>query len=150
MDENTCQPYVEDDIRLCTMRYFKKEDKFGVYWRYHTALKFHYLILWGGQRMKSKLAGIKTFDRIIELNGINVEQDTIDQLKRKVAVKCKALQPISLLLTNPSTYEYYKQHGSTINSHLLTVKRMKPILQEEGTMKLSLEIGRLIFVFLLV
>ena len=147
MDENTYQLYVEDDIRLCTMRHFKREDKFGLRWRYHTGLKFHYLTLWGNQRMKSKLAGIKSFDRIIELNGINVEQDTIDQLVRKVSVMCKALQPISLLLTNPSTYEYYKQHGITIDSNLLTVKRMKPILQEEGTMNSSLEIVRLIFVF---
>ena len=148
MDDNTFQPYVEDDIRLCTMRHFNREDKFGVHWRYHAGLKFHYITLWGDQRMKSKLAGIKPFDRIIELDGINVEQDTIDQFGRKVSAKCKALQPISLLLTNPSTYEYYKQHGITIDSNLLTVKRMKPILRAEGTMNLSLEIVRLIFVFL--
>ncbi|XP_058249289.1 Na(+)/H(+) exchange regulatory cofactor NHE-RF3 [Hemibagrus wyckioides] len=74
-------------------------------------------------------AGVKTDDRVVEINGENVERATHDQ----TVVKVKAAgNSVMLLLVDDDTDKYYKNKGITLGTGLATTKYLplKPRIAE--------------------
>jgi C-terminal processing protease CtpA/Prc len=125
IDENTPLTYTIDDIRLCTIQRVIPGEVLGICLHYHRHERFHYIKL--SADYESTLAfraGIKSFDRIIEYNGINIEGDSADNLKKKIDDSNN--QIIQLLICSPATYAHYKTNKKHLHSNLDTVKRLKP------------------------
>ncbi|CAF5064838.1 unnamed protein product, partial [Rotaria sp. Silwood1] len=77
IDENIDLIYEKDDIRLCTIQRAVPQQKLGFCVYYHRKEHFHYIEFYNNWELSlAYQAGIKNFDRIIELNGINIEKDT--------------------------------------------------------------------------
>jgi C-terminal processing protease CtpA/Prc len=70
-------------------------------------------------------AGVKSFDRVIEYNGINIEDDSAENLKKKI--EDVGDQLFQLLVCSPATYAHYKKNNKHLHSNLDTVRRLKPI-----------------------
>ncbi|CAF1173679.1 unnamed protein product [Rotaria sordida] len=107
------------------------EQKLGVILRYHNQHRFYYLT-WSTDSQSSLAyrAGIQNFDRVIELNGINVENDTDEQIDQRFDVRRDF--PVEILVCNPSTYQHYKSNNKTLHRHLPTVQRLKPVYDTSG------------------
>jgi hypothetical protein len=69
------------------------------------------------------LAGIKDNDRLIEINGQNIEDLDHGQVKQRFnSIKYPTL--VQLLVTDVITYDYYKHQDKVIHHNLPTVKSM--------------------------
>jgi C-terminal processing protease CtpA/Prc len=73
----------------------------------------------------ARRAGIKEYDRIITLNGVNIEKDTFDQFRKRF--KSERYLPVQMLVCSPATYAHYKDNNKPIHSDLSTVQRLKPV-----------------------
>ncbi len=127
VDKNICLIYEQDDIRLCTMQRAIFQQLLGVrFYHYDGPEKFHYI-----EPIKDlplSLAcrgGIKNYDRIITLNGVNIEKDTFDQFMERF--KSERHLPVQMLVCSPATYAHYKDNNKSIHSDLPTVQRLKPV-----------------------
>ncbi|CAF3773286.1 unnamed protein product [Rotaria sordida] len=112
------------------------EQKLGVILRYHNQHRFYYLT-WSTDSQSSLAyrAGIQNFDRVIELNGINVENDTDEQIDQRFDVRRDF--PVEILVCNPSTYQHYKSNNKTLHRHLPTVQRLKPVYDTSANETMS-------------
>jgi len=82
VDESSSLIYEKDGIRLCTMQCAIPEQKLGFHFRYHRQERFHYIKLTEDlQSSLARRAGIKTYDRIITFNDVNIENDTYNQIR---------------------------------------------------------------------
>jgi hypothetical protein len=125
-DENTKFEYENDDIRICTIQRIIPSQLIGIYRYYNKQGRFHYIKLFDD--FKTSLAyraGIQNYDRLICLNGINIENETLDQITKYF--KSQLNNPIQLLVCSPSTYQYYKSNNIIIHSNLPTVQHLKPV-----------------------
>jgi C-terminal processing protease CtpA/Prc len=98
----------------------------GIYRYYNKQGHFHYIKLFDDY--KSTLAyraGLRNYDRLICLNGINIEHDTLDQITKRY--KSQLNLPVQMLVCSPSTYQYYKSNNIIIHSDLPTVQHLKPV-----------------------
>ncbi|CAF2681507.1 unnamed protein product [Rotaria sp. Silwood2] len=126
MDENTSSIYEKDDIRLCTIQRAIPEQKLGFSLCYHRKERFHYLKFYGDWKLSlAYRSGIKNFDRIISLNGVNIEKDTQGELGRRFDIDQHL--PVQMLVCSPATYVHYRSTGKLLHSDLLTVQYLKPI-----------------------
>lgn len=124
-------PYVADDIRLCTMQRASSEEKLGVVLNFHFHERFHFLkLLDDFQLTLAFRAGVKSFDRVIEYNGTNVEADSPEEFARRFDIDRD--QPIKLLVCSPATYHYYKQNKKQLHSGLPTVRHLEPVQNVTG------------------
>jgi C-terminal processing protease CtpA/Prc len=134
IDKSTPLTYNTDDIRLCTMQKIIPEVVLGIFPFYHRHEGFHYVKL--SDDYQSTLAfhaGIKSFDRVIECNGINIENDSAENF-RKIIDNTRN-QLLQLLVCNPSTYTHYKKNNKRIHSSLETVKFQRPVQDTTGMQK---------------
>ncbi|CAF3753260.1 unnamed protein product [Rotaria sordida] len=126
IDENISLIYEKDDIRLCTMQRAIPEQKLGFFLCYYRKQHFYYIKFYDDSESSlGYRAGIKNFDRIIALNGVNIEQDTIDQLLRRFNVDRHL--PVQMLVCSPATYAYYRSNEKLLHSDLSTVQHLKPV-----------------------
>jgi hypothetical protein len=126
IDEKTSRLYITDDIRLCIIQRAIPEQRLGIIPHYHRHERFHYVKL--SDDYKSTLAfhaGIKSFDRVIEYNGINIEDDSAENFKKRIDDIGDQL--FQLLVCSPATYAHYKKSNRHLHSHLSTVKRLQPV-----------------------
>jgi hypothetical protein len=126
VDANTSLIYEQDDIRLCTMQRAIPQQKLGVSCDYHRQERFHYVKL--TEDLQSTLAiraGIKSYDRVISLNGVNIEHDTYDQLMERFDTD--RYLPVQMLVCSPATYAHYKANNKPLLSDLPTVQQLKPV-----------------------
>lgn len=128
IDETTPLTYTTDDIRLCTIQ---STMSLATFLYYHRHERFHYIKLSDDlQSRPISRIGIKSFDRIIEFNGINIESDTVDVLKKKINNPSDA--SFQLLVCSPATYAHYKSHKKHLHSDLPTVQQLEPIQDKGG------------------
>ena len=71
----------------------------------------------------AQLAGIKTDDRLIEINGQNIQNLDHDSVTQRIRA-VKYPEPLELLVADVPTYEYYKQNRKLINRGLNNVRIM--------------------------
>ena len=122
VDENTPLTYTTDDIRLCTI---PSTISLSAFLYYHRHERFHYIKLSSDtQSTLISRTGIKSFDRIIEFNGVNIESNTSDTLKNKI--NNPGDLPFELLVCNPATYAHFKSRKNNLHHDLATVQRVKP------------------------
>jgi C-terminal processing protease CtpA/Prc len=127
VDENISLIYEQDDIRVCTMQRSTPEQLLGVYFYCNDRQEcLHYIkLIENLQASLARRAGIKNYDRIISLNGVNIENDTSDQFLERFDTQLHL--PVQMLVCSPATYAHYKDNNKSINSDLSTVQRLKPI-----------------------
>ncbi len=86
------------------------------------------------------LAGVKTEDHLIEVNGENIENIGDEQVKQRIRA-IKYPQPLQILVADTATYNHYKQQNKMIHSRLPTVKKLpekviarseSPVRQRQG------------------
>lgn len=126
VDENVNLTYEKDDIRLCTMQRAIPQQLIGIGRYYHRQEQFHYIKL--SEKFPSSLAhqaGLKSYDRIISLNGINIENDTMGKLSERFNTQLHL--PVQMLVCNPATYAHYKANKKLLHTDLPTVQRLKPV-----------------------
>jgi len=102
------------------------QQKLGFYRYYHRQHRYHFIKL--TEELESSLArraGIKTYDRIISLNGVNIEDGTLDQLGKRF--ESERHLPVQMLVCSPATYEHYKANNQRLHSDLPTVQHLKPV-----------------------
>lgn len=73
----------------------------------------------------AEVAGIKTDDRLIEINGQNIQTFDHDQVTQRIRA-VKYPEPLQMLVADVPTYEYYKQQQKLIHRGLPNVKIMPP------------------------
>lgn len=118
---------MQDDIRFCTMQRSTPDQLLGIYRCYHRQEKFHYITL--DEDFQSTLAhraGVKTYDRLIELNGVNIEEETVEQLTQRF--KSQVHLSAQMLVCSPATYAHYRSIKKRIHSDLPTVKYLTPVI----------------------
>ena len=126
VDENTSLKYQDDDIRLCTIKRSTANLPVGISLHYHRHERFHYLKLVDDDSSAlTKRAGLKSFDRIIEYNNINVEDYSIEELKRKIEDKINL--HFQVLVCSPATYKHYKRNHKKIHYQMSTVRRRRSV-----------------------
>ncbi|CAF1352322.1 unnamed protein product [Rotaria sp. Silwood1] len=126
IDENIDLIYEKDDIRLCTIQRAVPQQKLGFCVYYHRKEHFHYIEFYNNWELSlAYQAGIKNFDRIIELNGINIEKDTPYELRNRFNIDQNL--PVHMLVCSPATYIHYKSTGKLLHSHLRTVHHLRPV-----------------------
>jgi len=125
-DESISLTYENDDIRLCTMQRAIPQQLLGFSLRYHSKQRIHYIkIIEEFQWSLAHRAGIKNYDRIISLNGINILNDTLNQLSERFDTERHL--PVQMLVCSPATYEHYKANNQLLHSDLPTVQHLKPV-----------------------
>ncbi|CAF1365576.1 unnamed protein product, partial [Rotaria sordida] len=73
----------------------------------------------------ARRAGLKSYDRIIFLNGVNIENDSQTQFNHRFDIDRHL--PVEMLVCNPATYEHYKANQKIFHFDLPTIQRLKPI-----------------------
>ncbi|CAF4843076.1 unnamed protein product [Rotaria sp. Silwood1] len=126
VDESINLTYTNDDIRLCTMQRAIPKQILGFFRHYFSQQPFHYIKLM--EDLPSSLArraGLKNYDRVIFLNGINIENDTYDQLWYRFDTERHL--PVQMFVCSPATYEYYKTNKKAFHFDLPTIQCLKPV-----------------------
>ena len=126
IDENVSLLHENDDIRLCTMQRAVPEQMLGVYFIYSASQRFIFIELSDkSQSSLARRAGINSYDRIISLNGVNVENNTLKQFMNRF--ESERHLPVQMLVCSPATYEHYKVNKKHLHSNLPTIQRLKPV-----------------------
>ncbi|CAF4419276.1 unnamed protein product, partial [Rotaria sp. Silwood2] len=126
VDENINLTYTDDDIRLCTMQRAVPQQRIGVYFHYFAPQRFHYIKLTeDAPSSLARRAGLKNYDRIIFLNGVNIENDNYDQFYYRFDTERHL--PVQMLVCSPATYEHYKTNKKLFHNDLTTIQRLKPV-----------------------
>lgn len=102
------------------------EQLLGIGRYHHRQEQFHYIKL--SEKFQSSLAyraGLKNYDRIISLNGINIENDTTEKLSERFNTQLHL--PVQILVCSPATYIHYKANRKLLHIDLPTVQRLKPV-----------------------
>lgn len=132
IDENTNLTYEHDDIRLCTIQRLTSDQRLGTVMLQNRNYQFYFIQLCSNQYTDLlNRSGLKNFDRIISINGVNIEQKTLLELIR--FVRQQQHLPVQLLVCSPSTYEHYKLNHSPLHEHLPTVQRCKPVFYTKSS-----------------
>ncbi|CAF3987237.1 unnamed protein product [Rotaria sordida] len=119
-------PLRNEDIRLCTIYRADPTDTFGIELNYHRREQFYSLSIIPGrdnERSNAELAGVKTEDRLIEINGQNIQNLIHEQVTSRIRA-IKHPDPLEVLVADVPTFEYYKQQQKLIHRGLPNVKIM--------------------------
>ncbi|CAM4979087.1 unnamed protein product [Rotaria socialis] len=126
VDESVNLTYTNDDIRLCTIQRTIPQQTIGVVFHYFAPQRFHYITLTEDSPPSlTRRAGIKSFDRIIFLNGVNIENDTCDDMLFRFDTARHL--PIQMLVCSPATYEHYKTNKKQFHLDLPSIQHVKPV-----------------------
>lgn len=68
------------------------------------------------------VAGVRTGDHLIEINGENIENISDEQVKQRIRV-VQYPQPLQLLVCDQATYDRYKSQGKIIHSGLPNIDK---------------------------
>ncbi|CAF2838219.1 unnamed protein product [Rotaria sp. Silwood2] len=102
------------------------QQKMGLNSFYFASKRFHYITLTEDWPLSLALrAGIKSYDRIIFFNGVNIENDTFDQFIHRIDIERHL--PVQMLVCSPATYEHYKANKKPFHCDLPTIQRLKPV-----------------------
>ncbi|CAF5045256.1 unnamed protein product [Rotaria sp. Silwood1] len=102
------------------------QQKIGVSLPYFAQKRFHYVKLTADLPSSlARRAGLKNYDRIIFLNGINIENDTYDQFDLRFETARHL--PVQMLVCSPATYEYYKTNKKQFHIDLPTIQHLTPV-----------------------
>jgi hypothetical protein len=113
------------------MQRLTSDQLIGIYRRFNKQNQFHYIELFEDhQTTLAYRAGIKNFDRFICLNGVNIEQETVEQITKRF--KDELDLPVQILVCSPATYHHYKSNNMIIHSHLPTVQHLKPVFDRSS------------------
>jgi hypothetical protein len=130
LDETITLIYTADDIRLCTMQQSSTLQSVGVIISYHKHEKFNYVKpIDNFQNTLAFRAGIRLYDRVIEVDGTNIENDVDGKMIKQITNQTQLIQ---LLLCSPATYEHYRTENKQLHSNLETVKLMRPVRNNES------------------
>ena len=132
--------YDGDDIRLCMMQRATPEQLMGIRFCYSRRHRLHYIRLTdASQSSLAYRAGIRNYDRIITINGINVEHETRAGLEQ--CYDRRRDLAVEILVCSPATYAHYKSNGMHLYCDLSSVQRLKPVInaagQDEGVAQLA-------------
>ncbi|CAF3177363.1 unnamed protein product [Rotaria sp. Silwood2] len=119
-------PLKNEDIRLCSIYRADASDTFGIELNYHRREQFHSLSIVSGRNNEpsnAELAGIKTDDRLIEINGQNIQNLSHEQITQRIRA-VKHPDPLEVLVADVPTFVYYKQQQKLIHRNLPNVKIM--------------------------
>ncbi|CAF1323219.1 unnamed protein product [Rotaria sp. Silwood1] len=98
----------------------------GVYFLYFAPQRFHYIEL--AEDSPSSLARraeLKNYDRVIFLNGVNIENDTHAMFYYRFDTARHL--PVQMLVCSPATYEHYKTNKKQFHLDLPTIQHLKPV-----------------------
>jgi hypothetical protein len=70
-------------------------------------------------------AGIKSDDRLIEINGQNIQNFDHDQVTQRIRA-VQYPEPLQMLVADVATYDHYKREQKLIHRSLPTVRVMPP------------------------
>ena len=130
VDEKSLAIYTTDDIRLCTITQNALDQPLGFDRFYHRHERFHYIKLTDNYQVTlAYRAGLKSFDRLIEINEVNVQNDTVEQLNKRFNERTTLT--LRLLVCDPTTYEHHQKKKKIIRHQLPTVKRLDPVSDGE-------------------
>ncbi|CAF1164166.1 unnamed protein product [Rotaria sordida] len=113
-----------DDIRLCTITRADETDKWGFQLTNDKDGHYHLLKILpndDNRQSNAELAGVKSEDHLIEINGENVEKMNHAEVKQLVR-DIKHPQKLKVLVADAETFNYYKQQNKLIHNKLLSVK----------------------------
>ncbi|UJR14446.1 hypothetical protein I4U23_001443 [Adineta vaga] len=119
---------LQEDIRLCTILRTNSRDPPGFVIDYNQKERSHVLnIVPSCQNRLSdaELAGIKPNDRLIEINGKNIENLTNEEIKQRIHA-IKYPNSLQLLVVDVPTYHYYQQQNKRIYRKLSNVCILPP------------------------
>ena len=120
IDSNISLTYVNDDIRLCTIQRTVSGQSTGLFSHYHRHECFHYITLNADdQSSVAYRAGLRSFDRVIECNGIQIEAEPADHLQQ--TLDRTGTRPLQMLVCSPATYLHYKQNNKRLHGDLASV-----------------------------
>ncbi|CAF3806983.1 unnamed protein product [Rotaria sp. Silwood1] len=126
LDESINLAYTNDDIRLCIMQRAIPQQKIGVSLLYFAPKQFHYVKLTADLPSSlARRAGLKNYDRIIFLNGLNIENDTHNKFYSRFDTTRHL--PIQMLVCSPATYTYYKTNKKQFHINLPTIQHLTPV-----------------------
>ncbi|CAF4357969.1 unnamed protein product [Rotaria sp. Silwood2] len=128
-----------DDIRLCTITRSNEQDKWGFSFNYND--DGHYCsinILSGPNNRQSNaaLAGIKSEDRLIEINGENIQNLTYTELKQRIN-DIRYPQSLQMLVADAETFNNYKEKNKPIHSKLQSVKYLSKNKTDRSLLTIS-------------
>lgn len=134
-DENTIFEYTKDDIRLCRIQRSKSNELIGIYRFYNSQGNFHYVKLFDQyEETLAYQSGIRNYDRLIAINGFYIENETFEQITKRF--QNESNNPIEILVSNPSTFHFYKSNQMIIHSNLPTVQHLKSIQQYSSSISI--------------
>ncbi|CAF1203501.1 unnamed protein product [Rotaria magnacalcarata] len=126
VDESIDLTYTNDDIRLCTIQRTIPQQKIGVCYHYFVPQQFHYIKLAEASSPSlARRAGLKSFDRIIFLNGVNIENATSADILFRFDTARHL--PVQILVCSPATYEHYKTNQKQFRLDLPSIQHVKPV-----------------------
>lgn len=126
VSEDALLTYTEDDIRLCTIQRSTPDQRLGIHTMYHKHERFHYITLIKDFRSTlAYRAGLKSYDRVIELNDVNTEDESFQEFDTRF--QSQKHLPTKMLVCSPATYAHYRSSNQPIRKDLPTVKRRKTI-----------------------
>lgn len=126
IDEHINVKYEKDDIRLCTMQRSTPDQLIGIQFYYYRQDRFHYIELLSD--CKSTLAyraGLRNFDRIISINGVNIEKYRPKRCTKRF--RAQSHLPVQMLVCSPATYAHYKLNDMSLHENLPTIQRLRPV-----------------------
>lgn len=112
------------------------EQKLGVQFNYHRQEQFHYLKL--TEDLEMSLAcrgGLKKYDRIISINGIDIQDKTVDEFMQ--IFDAQKYLPMQLLVCSPATYQFYKEHKRQTHINLQNAKIIKPVFASTSDLTIN-------------
>ncbi|CAF4900088.1 unnamed protein product [Rotaria sp. Silwood1] len=126
VDENISLTDTNDDIRLCTMQRAIPEQRLEIGLHYFIPQKFYYIkLIEDSPSSLARRAGLKSYDRVIFLNGVNIENDSPMQFDHRFDIDRHC--PVQMLVCSPATYDHYKANKMNFSCDLPSVQRLKPI-----------------------
>jgi hypothetical protein len=131
VDHHTIASDSQDQIRICTLSRLITHEHLGFEFHYHKQQRFHYILLTANDDISlAQLAGLRNFDRIIEMNGKNVEDvPGWEKLQEQFCflLNQQPEDPIKFTVLDPNTYNRYKESNKSLSSFSSAVTVMKPI-----------------------
>jgi hypothetical protein len=73
----------------------------------------------------AELAGVKANDRLIEINGENIEKYDYEQTRQRFQA-IKYPEPIQVLVVDSATYEYYQKQNKSFHRKLPNARILPP------------------------
>lgn len=98
----------------------------GTTHQYHQQERFKYLTLINGSQPSLAIrSGIKNYDRVISLNGVNIEEYTYQQYTARFDVDHHL--PVQLLVCSPATYAHYKLNNLSMHIDVPNIQCLQPV-----------------------